>query len=350
MPGPSAVPLVLTAEPDLRADLARLAAAAGATPEVVGDVSAGMRSWTGASLVFVGGDMAAAVARADPVRRRHVHVVVRGEAPDGLFREALGCGAHAVLTLPRSEAQVVDLLTDAADGKARDGVLVGVVGGAGGVGTTTFAAALALACAERAPALLIDGDVLGAGVDIVLGVDAVTGTRWDGLARPVGRLSATALRDALPGRDQLSVLSWPVDRTFDLPSAAVRDVLAASLRAFPVVVVDLPRHSSPMPDELLERCHSLVLVSTLALPAVSAAARKISNLPARSTGVVLRGRNGRDAAEVARVLGRPVLASMRDQQGLDEAVALGLGPVRSGRGPLARAARRVADVLAGGEV
>ncbi|UMG94017.1 hypothetical protein [Nocardioides sp. TF02-7] len=37
----------------------------------------------------------------------------------------------------------------------------------------------------------------------------------------------------------------------------------------------------------------------------------------------------------------PVLAQMRDQKGLAEALDLGLGPLRSRRGPLARAAAAV---------
>jgi hypothetical protein len=59
-------------------------------------------------------------------------------------------------------------------------------------------------------------------------------------------------------------------------------------------------------------------------------------------GVVLRG-EAFDAADVMRAVGLPVLAQMRDQRGLDEAVDLGLGPLRSARGPLARAAARVLE-------
>ena len=40
----------------------------------------------------------------------------------------------------------------------------------------------------------------------------------------------------------------------------------------------------------------------------------------------------------------PVAAQMPDQRGLEEAIDLGLGPVRSRRGPLGRTA---VDVLAG---
>jgi hypothetical protein len=53
---------------------------------------------------------------------------------------------------------------------------------------------------------------------------------------------------------------------------------------------------------------------------------------------------------VGRLLQLPVLATMADQRGLDEAIDLGAGPLRSRRGPLARAARAVADALVVREV
>ena len=97
-------------------------------------------------------------------------------------------------------------------------------------------------------------------------------------------------------------------------------------------------------DDLLLRCDHLVLVSTTTVPAVSAAVRLAGRLPAVS-GLVLRGSGGGVAPEeVAQVLGLPVLARMRDQRGLDEAIGLGLGPVRR-RGPLVRAARAVATAV-----
>ena len=51
------------------------------------------------------------------------------------------------------------------------------------------------------------------------------------------------------------------------------------------------------------------------------------------------------AADIATVTGVPVVAVMAPQRRLDEAVDLGLGPVRSGRGPLRRAAGEVLDAV-----
>jgi hypothetical protein len=62
------------------------------------------------------------------------------------------------------------------------------------------------------------------------------------------------------------------------------------------------------------------------------------------TSLVLRGgAAGVAPREVSRLLDLPVVATMTDQRGLDEAISLGIGPLRSGRGPLARAAHAAAS-------
>jgi len=340
-------PLLVTDDDLLVADLVRLSAAAGVTPRVARDSADALRAWAAAPLVLVGADRAADLARCRPPRRSRVHVVGRGALPDDLFREALAIGAESVAGLPRSESWLVESLTDVGDGAAAAGMTVGVVGGAGGVGATVFAAALGQVCAERGPTLVVDADVLGAGMDRVLGLEQADGVRWDALMQATGRLSARSLREALPRRDRLSVLTWPVDRAGTLQAFAVREALSAGRRGFATVVVDLPRHPDPVVDEVLARCDVVLLVSTLTVPAVTAASRVARRLsPAAGTGLVLRGGSaGITPREVGRLLELPVLATMGDQRGLDEAISLGVGPLRSRRGALARAARQAAAAL-----
>ncbi len=342
-------PMIVTDDELLLADLVRLAAAAGVTPEVARASAPALQSWTSAPLVLVGADRAPDLARSRPPRRPRVHVVGRGALPDELFRDALALGAESVAGLPTSESWLVEMLTDAGDGRASTGVTIGVVGGAGGVGATVFAAALAQVCAGTGSTLVVDVDVLGAGIDRVLGLEDVEGTRWDALMQATGRLSARSLREALPGRERLSVLTWPVDRTPSLQAFAVREALSAGQRGFDTVVVDLPRHPDPVVDEVLARCDHLLLVSTLTVPAVTAAARVARRLPrAAGAGLVLRGgAAGVAPREVERLLDLPVVATMGDQRGLDEAISLGVGPLRSGRGALARAARQAAEAVRG---
>lgn len=344
---PRSSPLLVTDDDDLVADLVRLSAAAGVVPEIARASAPALQSWSSAPLVLVGADRAEDLARCRPPRRARVHVVGLGALPDDVFRHALALGAESVAGLPTSESWLVELLTDAGDGSAAAGVTVGVVGGAGGVGATVFAAALAQVCAAAGPTLVVDADVLGAGIDRVLGLEDADGIRWDALLQATGRLSARSLREALPRRDDLAVLGWPADRAASLQAFAMREALSAGRRGFATVVVDVPRHPDPVVDDVLARCDHVLLVATLTVPAVAAAARVARRLPAgRDTGLVLRGGAvGVAPHEVARLLGLPVVATMADQRGLDEAISLGVGPLRSRRGALARAARQAAQVV-----
>jgi secretion/DNA translocation related CpaE-like protein len=340
-------PVFVSNDDLLLAELVRLAAAAGVTPLVARTSAEALQAWSSAALVLVGADRVEQLAQCAPPRRTGVHVVGTGELPDQLFRHAVAVGAEAVAALPSSESWLVETLTDLGDGSGGSATTIGVVGGAGGVGATVFAAALAQVLARETTTLAVDADVLGAGLDRVLGLEQAEGVRWDALRQVTGRLSARSLREALPRRGRLSVLAWPADRSVDLQAAAVREALSAGRRGFESVVADVPRHPDPVVDELLARCDHVLLVSTLTVPAVAATARVAHRLPAAvRTSLVLRGgAAGVAPGEVSRLLGLPLAATMTDQRGLDEAVSLGIGPLRSGRGPLARAAHTVAAGL-----
>jgi secretion/DNA translocation related CpaE-like protein len=341
-------PLLVSADPLLVADVQRLCAAAGVVPEVVRDTAQAMRRWTGAPVVLVGQDCAAALAASSPPRRPRVHVLGRSPVGDTGFRDALGVGAESVVGLPASETWLVELLTDVGDGGAAPGVTIGVIGGSGGAGATVFAAALAQMAAIKGRTLLVDADPIGAGIDRVLGLESSDGIRWDSMLQTTGRLSSRSLREALPRTGGLSVLSWPTDRPVSLQAFAMREVLSAGRRGFDAVVVDLPRHRDAVIDETISRCDHVVLVSTLTVPGVSSAARVAHRLPdmTPTRHLVTRGsRAGVSPESVSRLLRIPLLAAMGDQRGLDEAIDLGAGPSRSRRGTLARAARSAASAL-----
>ncbi|HEY6934637.1 MAG TPA: septum site-determining protein Ssd [Marmoricola sp.] len=334
-------PVLVSLDDVLVADVLRLAAAAGVAVDVARTPTAALRRWSSAPLVLVAPDLAADLAAAAPARRPGVHVVGREPLPDALFRDALAVGAESVAALPASETWLVELLTDVGDGAASPAVTVGVLAGSGGAGATVFACALAEAAASRGPALLVDGDPWGPGVDRVLGLEERDGVRWDAMLQATGRLSARSLRESLPRKGDLSVLTWPVEGSASLQPFAVREVLSAGIRGFGVVVVDLPRRADGVVEELVSRCDHVVLVCGLTVPAVAAASRVARTLlaGAASCHLVTRGSAGVRPAEVAQALGLPLLVEMADQRGLDEAVGLGAGPVRSGRGRLGRAAR-----------
>lgn len=334
-------PLIATADDALCDELLRLAAAAGVTPELARDAASVLRGWAGAAVVLLGADLAAEMARLEPVRRDRVHVVALGRVPDELFRSALAVGAQDVATLPAAGAWVTELLTDVGEGGATQGLVLGVMPGSGGAGATTFACALGQLAARHGPAVVVDCDPLGPGIDRVLGLETQEGFRWDALCQTTGRISARALREALPRRGNLGVLTWYAGGPGSLQPFAVREALSAARRGHDTVVLDLPRPADPLVDELAARCDALLVVVVPTVAGVASAARLCARFPARSSvRLVVRGR-GIPAAEVARAAGVPVIAAMGDQRGLAEAIDLGLGPVRSPRGHLGRAAGEV---------
>jgi secretion/DNA translocation related CpaE-like protein len=342
-----APPLLVTADERLLDDILRLAAAAGVNLDVAHDSVSALRGWPAASLVLVGSDQAAPVAARLPPRRAEVHVVGRSPVGDGLFRDAVALGARDVVELPAAEGWLVELLTDVSDGGVRTACTVGVVGGSGGAGATTFACALAVvAAATRGPALLVDLDPFGPGVDRVVGLDDAGGIGWDALLDSQGRFGSRSLRAALPQRDGLAVLTWEAGPARPPGPEQVREVLSAARRGNDVVVLDLPRSVDEVTAEAVGRCDHVVVVVGPTVPAVASAARVVASVRDHNgnvTTVVRQMPSGPAAEQVAAIVGLPLAATVGRQRRLSEHVDLGLGPVHARRGPLARAARQVLD-------
>ena len=341
-------PLIATTDTALADELSRLAAAAGSTVESVATARETLRAWSTAPVVLVGADLMPALVELAPPRRPGVQAVAWSPAPPGTFRDALLVGAERVVELPAGAELLAELLGDLEEAGRGDGLFLGVVGGSGGAGATTLACALGQVASGPGPALVVDLDPLGPGCDRVLALEEAPGVRWDSLGTLAGRLSGRALREAVPRRERLGVLGWGPAAT--VPDAAVvRETLSAARRGHDTVVVDLPRHGDLVP-EVAARCRLVLVVVVPTVSGVAAAARRVAALPERGpVGLVVRG-HGVDPQRVAALVGAPVLTTMAGQRGLAEAVELGLGPVRSRRGPLAAACRELLAVAAPGSV
>lgn len=327
--------LVVTALPALLDEVHRLAAGAGVVPVVAGDVPTALRAWSTAGLVLVGADLAEPLARSAPPRRSGVHLLVPAEPGTRELRAGVDLGAESVLDLEQAGAWVGDLLTELADPRS-EGHVVALMPASGGAGATTLACALAQVAARAGRSLVVDVDPFGAGADRVLGLEGAAGLRWDTLAATSGRLSGASLRESVPRRDRLGVLTWPPGTTAAPRPEVVRETLEAARRAHDLVVVDLPRMLGPVTEEVVTRCDRLLLVVRPTVAGVAAATRLVTALEGRGS-LVLRG-HGIPAEVVASAVDVPVLLEMRDQRGVEESVDLGTGPVRSSRGPLAAAA------------
>ncbi|GAB4006649.1 septum site-determining protein Ssd [Nocardioides ultimimeridianus] len=337
-------PLLVTTDDDLLNELMQLSAAADVAPDVARDPFEAVRRWTRAPVVLVGADLAEALAEVAPETRDHTYVVTRGPAPDRAYPLALALGARQVVDVTVSAGWVVELLADITEDRPERGRVIGVIGGTGGAGATTFACALGQWAQRAGETAVIDCDPQGPGLDRVLGMESTEGFRWDALCTTTGRLSARALREALPRRGRLGVLSWYVDATPQtLQAFAVREALSAARRGHRTVVLDLPRTPDRLIDEVASRCDQLLVMTVAGVAGVAGAARMRARFGEHPhVGLVLRGES-LSAAEVARAVRLPVVTQMRDQRAVNESIDLGLGPLRSGRGPLARAC---AEVLA----
>ncbi|GAA3015095.1 septum formation initiator [Streptomyces drozdowiczii] len=332
-------PLIVTEDADLLDDLLRLCAAAGAEPEVHHTLPEGRGGWEWAPVVLVGDDAAARCRGA--VRRRGVMVVGRGrEAPD-VWRRALEIGAEYVLRLPDSETWLVDQIANAAEGVGRPALTVGVIGGRGGAGASTLACALAVTAARAGQrTMLIDGDPLGGGIDVLLGGERVEGMRWPDFAHSEGRVGGGALEEALPALHGLRVLSWGRDDWVVIPPPAMRAVLAAARRLGGVVVVDLPRRVDEAVAEALAQLDLGLVVVPGELRAVAAAKRVVSmaGMVLDDLRVVAREpyAPGLDEQWVAQAVGLPLAGEVPLERGLVAEQNVGEPPGGNARGPLAR--------------
>lgn len=366
-PPPIAPALVLVRDERLRAEVRRVAAAAErVTDERVMPV--GRHAWAGAGMVILDTTAAGAAAVAGFPRRAGVVLVTEGEPAVPDWQAATAVGAERVVALPAGAVTLVEQFAEHAESRTGEGVVVAVVGAGGGAGASTLAAATALRGAARRvrrETVLIDGAPLDGGIDLVLGMENVPGLRWPDLIIEDGRVSAAALHSALPvGAPGLAVLSCgrarpatgavqgrsradsvSVGHAFvGLAPAAVRAVIESGRDAGDLVVCDVSCERGPAADAMLDAADLVVLVVPARLRSIAAAEVVAAYLGERNPnrGLVVRGPapGGLRGAEVAELLGLPLLAAVRGQAGLASRLERGGLSVRR-RGPLRDAADAV---------
>ncbi|MFI0816719.1 septum site-determining protein Ssd [Streptomyces sp. NPDC021098] len=332
-------PLIITEDEELLDDLLRLCAAAGAEAEVAHGAPTRRGSWEGAPLILVGDD--AAPRLRGRVRRAGVLLIGRDLDDPGIWRRAVDIGADNVVFLPDAETWLVDRIADVAEGVGQQALTIGVIGGRGGAGASTLACALAVTAARSGRrTMLIDGDPLGGGLDVLLGGEGSEGLRWPAFAESRGRVAGSALEESLPELHSLRVLSWDRGDSVVIPPSAMRAVLAAARRRGGVVVVDLPRRVDDAAAEALAQVDLGLLVVPAELRAVAAAHRVASTvgMVLSDLRAVVRGPCGSDLEdeEIARLLGLPLVGQLPPEPGLLDAIDGGEPPGGSAGGPLGR--------------
>lgn len=341
--------LALVGDPALRDDIDRVAAAVGLAIVHASDPP-GRHTWTGAAAVLVDADAGRRCAEHALPRRGRVILVVGSEPVAADFQAAIAAGAQRVVILPTHDNELMSELSDAADAcreESRRGAVVGVIAARGGAGASVFATALAQSATTACDALLIDADPWGGGIDLVVGCEGEAGLRWPDLALQGGRLSYPALRDALPQRNGVCVLSGSRVGS-DIEAAPLGAVVEAGSRGGATVICDLPRRSTGAVETVLDAADLVVVVAPADVRSCAAAAALAPWVSAvnPNAGVVVRGPSpgGLRSGDVARIVGLPLLAAMRAQPGVADALERGGLRLRR-RSPLAAASRRVLGTL-----
>lgn len=346
LPADAARPLVVTAADPLLDDVLRVLAAAGTDAEVATGGPALRRAHREAPLILVGGDVLTSPAVRALPRRPGVVVVTRGELAAEGWAAAVGLGAERVVVLPEDEPWLLSRVAGAGRRPRRRGWLLAVGGCCGGAGASSLAVALALLAGEREEVVLVDADGLGGGLDLLLGAESAAGLRWPELGGVRGRVDGEAVAAALPEVAGVRLLAAGRDPGEPVPGPALVAVSEGLRDAGRAVVVDLPRAADGVeavladadlavlvvPGRLRAACAARLLVQTGASgPSPWAAAHL----------VVRRQPGGLDAREVARLIGRPVLAELGHDAGAVTRAERGRLPPIGARSAWGTAGRRL---------
>lgn len=321
----------------------------GVEPTVVGEPAQVRTVWASAALILVGSDAAAAVAALRLPPRRGLLLVGRDEAPAEACTYSAELGA-AVLTLPAGAEALAAAVAGREGRQPGSGRLVAVTGGSGGVGSSTWAGALAVVGARSgAPTALVDLDERGGGLDLLLGAEQVEGWRWPRLAGARGFLGD--LRGQLPHTEGVDVLSTarPSANAGALAAEPVRAVLLSLLRSHSLVVVDLPRDSTGVTAEALRQADEVLLIVRADVRGIAAGREAARPLARDCPSLRVLARTGRlrgvDPDAVAAALELPAAGIVPHDPRLAVEAERGEPPGRSLRSPLARSCRPVLERL-----
>ena len=229
---------------------------------------------------------------------------------------------------------------------------IGVVGGSGGVGASVLTAAIAVRAAQVGlRPVCLDGDRLGGGLDVTLGIEQERGVRWPDLAGARGRIDGPELLRRLPSVDGVSVLSFDRARDVRLNIETVQEVFHAVSLAADLVVVDLPRPDHEIFGALTPGVDAMVLLAGSGIcdlaGASAIAEHLIRNCPDVWLCLRTSGHGSHFADTVAAALDLPLLAVVGEESSLAADVLHGIPPGSSAKGALAAAADTVLAQCAG---
>lgn len=223
------------------------------------------------------------------------------------WRAALEAGARAVRTLPDDSAEFVADLSRLMD-RPEGARVVTVTGGCGGAGASSLAARIAGAAARAGtPVVLVDADLHGGGLDLLIDAPHLQGAGWHDFT-DVGTEAGDSIREALPVIDGIHLLTGGA-ATPEL----VQRVVGALAAGSGLVVVDAPVTVMPA---LAAYASDPLLVLPATRHACAAAERRLAGLNASGIrpSLVVRRRGELSPRDVAAQLSAPLAMVFRDSR------------------------------------
>jgi pilus assembly protein CpaE len=200
-------------------------------------------------------------------------------SPDVLI-QALRLGVKEFISQPIDDADVrmalskvregARLSAAVADGPKRKGQIINVLGGKGGVGTTTIAVNLADCMARQEPApavVLIDMNRLFGEIPLFLGMEHVF--NWVDVSKNISRLDASYLSGILyKHRSGLRVLPSPdrVDDEFMVTPHIIENLLQFMRTMFDYIIIDSGQSVDDISKMILRLSDKVLLICVQSLP------------------------------------------------------------------------------------
>ncbi|MDR1431254.1 MAG: P-loop NTPase [Propionibacteriaceae bacterium] len=303
--------LVLAKSGDLQDLILSAVAAQQLRGQVAVNVAQAAAGWEQAETVFIAEEFAEELAgRALPHRER-VYLVGADETRLATWSTPLGA---KVIVLPDGVAWLGAVLDEGADRAGSP--VVALIGGSGGVGTSTFAAALALSAAKKGRrAALVDVDPLGGGIDLLLGVERAEGWRWPSLRTAEGHIGD--IREYLPHVEGVAVVSMARESPADLAKEPLAAIVQAMRRTHDLVVLDAGRSLSGASREAVRLATRRLLLVTATVRGIAAADQVIRAYGCQVEVVLRRPAGaGADSGTVKDLLGFPVVAALPEDKTL----------------------------------
>lgn len=288
-------------------------------------------------------------------------VLLHDEPGPELLLAALRAGCQDVV--PQGELGALKALfsrvVDEAAAHPPKGQLIAVMGGHGGIGTTTVALALADLLAKEPDHQVVVVDMDEADRSMRAALDLPGGLTAQALARVAEQWDASKIRDSLTCTDdgfyvlgqEEDVLAQPA-----LGAEQVPVVLAALRRAFTHLVVDLGGSFNAVAQEVVIDAQHLVLVSAQQLLSLRTTHTRLSQLDALGVGknqiwLVLNRfdpHHGPSRQTVEEQLGHPVVGRLPEDPAAEAAQQDGKPlPEEAPRSRLARTLQELAATMEG---